>query len=90
VTSEGKSRGSYRVVPVAPTVRADETQSSMTNTRIRFRLELEQQRDPIEGRLSDERGQTIHFIGWLELMSCLEKALADASDRLPNEHESAP
>jgi hypothetical protein len=82
--------GSYRVVPVAATTHAHETPPSMTTDALRFELELQLARDPIEGRLSGEHGQAISFTGWLELMTLLEQALASASDREPTESDSPP
>jgi hypothetical protein len=46
----------------------------MSGERLRFQLELDRERDPIEGRLTTQQGQTITFTGWLELMSALEDA----------------
>jgi hypothetical protein len=46
---------------------------------LRFQLELERDRQPIQGRLSDERGNTTTFTGWLELIALLEKALPQGS-----------
>jgi hypothetical protein len=76
--------------PSPSATRADNTPPSVTLGQIRFHLELQVERDPIEGHVSDERGQTIFFTGWLELITVLEKALADAADRRPKENESPP
>jgi hypothetical protein len=40
-----------------------------------FQLEVERDRHPIEGRLTDEHGDAIAFTGWLELMTVLETRL---------------
>jgi hypothetical protein len=62
---------------------------SMTTGQLRLQLEFELDRDPIEGRLYDEHGQAIPFVGWLELMALMETSLVGASDRRPDEAESA-
>jgi hypothetical protein len=49
----------------------------MEPDRVRFELEIERDRQPIEGCLTDERGTTTPFTGWLELMALLEKPQAD-------------
>jgi hypothetical protein len=50
----------------------------MDRQPLRFQLELERDRHPIDGRLTDEHGNTIPFTGWLELMALLEKGYAAA------------
>ncbi len=40
-----------------------------------FRLELESGADPIRGRIADEGGPAVDFVGWLGLASALERAL---------------
>lgn len=40
-----------------------------------FRLELDSDADPIRGRLMDEAGPGVDFVGWLGLASALERAL---------------
>jgi hypothetical protein len=62
---------------------------SMTTGQLRLQLELELDRDPIEGRLYDEHGQAVPFIGWLELMALVERSLVGTSDRMPDEGEPA-
>jgi hypothetical protein len=44
---------------------------------LRLQLELRRAGDPIEGRLSLERGKPVSFIGWLELIAAVEAARAD-------------
>jgi hypothetical protein len=39
----------------------------------RFQLELNTNRNPIEGVLRDEQGETVAFTGWLELITLLER-----------------
>jgi hypothetical protein len=53
----------------------------MDRQRLRFQLEVERDRNPIEGRLTDEHGHTVAFTGWLELMTVLETRL---SARVPS------
>ena len=38
-------------------------------------LDLEVGAEPIAGRLSDDRGTTVVFAGWLELAAALERAV---------------
>ncbi len=57
----------------------------MTTGQLRLKLELQLNRDPIEGRLSDEHDHATAFTGWLELIALIEDALKQASDRRPNE-----
>jgi hypothetical protein len=57
----------------------------VTTGLLPLKLELQPNCDPIEGRLSDEHGQTTAFAGWLELMALVEDALVQATDR-----ESSP
>jgi hypothetical protein len=49
----------------------------MEPDRVRFELEIERDHQPIEGCLTDERGNATPFTGWLELMALLEKPHAD-------------
>jgi hypothetical protein len=42
-------------------------------------LELAAERITIAGRVSDERGTSIEFSGWVGLASALERALAPAA-----------
>jgi hypothetical protein len=58
----------------------------MTTGLLRLQLELQLDRDPIEGRLRDEHGGTTAFTGWLELMALVEEALVQASGRRPSEN----
>jgi hypothetical protein len=46
---------------------------------LRFQLELDRDRQPIQGRLSDEQGNRTTFTGWLELIALLEKSLPQGS-----------
>ena len=59
----------------------------MGSDRLRFELEIERDRHPIEGRLTDQGGNTTAFTGWLELMALLEKPHAN-QQRPPT--DSAP
>jgi hypothetical protein len=49
----------------------------MDRQRLRFQLEVERDRRPIEGRLRDEHGHTVVFAGWLELIAVLETRLTE-------------
>jgi hypothetical protein len=44
---------------------------------LRFQLEVERDRHPIEGSLTDEHGHTVAFTGWLELIAVLETRLTE-------------
>jgi hypothetical protein len=50
----------------------------MDRQRLRFQLEVEGDRNPIEGRLTDEHGHTVAFTGWLEFITVLETRLSGA------------
>jgi len=56
-----------------------------------FPLQLEVRRaaDPIEGCLRSEDGESVPFIGWLELMAAVETARAD-DDRRANGDRDRP
>jgi hypothetical protein len=41
-----------------------------------FQVEVERDRHPIEGRVTDEHGDTVAFTGWLEFMTVLETRLS--------------
>jgi hypothetical protein len=47
----------------------------------RFTLEVDSVEDPISGRVSDGRGTTRSFIGWLGFANALQSALSEASSR---------
>jgi hypothetical protein len=49
----------------------------MTAEQLHLQLELDPDSNPIAGQLTPEQGDTIAFVGWLELMSALQKALND-------------
>jgi hypothetical protein len=49
----------------------------MDRQRLRFQLEVERDRHPIEGRLTDEHGHIVAFTGWLELIAVLETRLSE-------------
>ena len=71
-----KSRGRYRVIPVAEAGAPVETRG-MEPDPLRLELELRRAGDPIEGRLSSEHGKPVSFIGWLELIAAVEAVRAD-------------
>jgi hypothetical protein len=48
----------------------------MDRQRLRFELEVERDRHPIEGRLTDEHGHAVAFTGWLEFITVLETRLS--------------
>lgn len=50
---------------------------------LRLQLELRRSTEPIEGRLTDEEGETTAFSGWLELIGALEAARASAHPSSP-------
>jgi hypothetical protein len=54
---------------------------------LRFQLEVERDRHPIEGRLTDEHGHTVAFTGWLEFIPVLETRL---SATVPSHGAPAP
>jgi hypothetical protein len=56
----------------------------MSAQPIRLTIELENERDPIEGWLRVEHGEAVPFTGWLELMAAVEQVRTRAS------FESAP
>jgi hypothetical protein len=86
-TSTRAKFGWYRVVPVATNTHSDETPPRVTTGQLHLDLELEFDRDPIEGCVSDEHGRTTSFIGWLELIALVEKALMKASMHGLDENE---
>jgi hypothetical protein len=49
----------------------------MDRQRLRFQLEVERERHPIEGALTDEHGHAVAFTGWLELIAALETRLTE-------------
>ncbi|HEY2656521.1 MAG TPA: hypothetical protein VGI55_12080 [Solirubrobacteraceae bacterium] len=49
--------------------------------RQRFILELAPSAEPIAGSLTDERGTTVSFTGWLELASALERVSQCSPER---------
>jgi len=55
---------------------------------VRLELELERERDPIEGRLVYEHGESLVFVGLLELMAAIEVVLAKASPGAPGQSET--
>ena len=62
----------------------------MTTTRLRLVLELEGAGDPIAGRLRRGRGRAVPFTGWLELITAVEAARADAPGPPPDRPGSRP
>jgi len=48
----------------------------MDRQRLRFQLEVERDRHPIEGALTDEHGRAVAFTGWLELITVIETRLS--------------
>jgi hypothetical protein len=46
-------------------------------TQTQVTLDLEVGAEPITGRLSDDRGTTVAFAGWLELAAALENAIRE-------------
>ena len=57
---------------------------------VRLQLELEPSAEPIEGRLTDERGETVAFTGWLELIGAVEAARASARPLTPQGGQPPP
>jgi hypothetical protein len=49
----------------------------MDRQRLRFQLDVERDRHPIEGCLKDEQGNSVAFTGWLELIAVLETRLTE-------------
>lgn len=59
--------------------------------RVRMTVMLDVASDPITGALDAGSGSTIEFAGWLEFMSVLETACAEAGrpEALPEQRGSA-
>jgi hypothetical protein len=51
----------------------------VTAQPLRLRIEIDPKGKPIQGQLSNEQGETIVFVGWLELIASLRKALNDST-----------
>ena len=49
-------------------------------TETQVTLDLEVGSEPIAGRLSDDDGTTVAFVGWLELAAALERAIRTRED----------
>lgn len=49
-------------------------------TETQVTLDLEVGSEPIAGRLSDDRGTTVAFAGWLELAAALENAIRERDE----------
>jgi hypothetical protein len=60
----------------------------MPTEPLRLQIELQPASDPIEGHLAGEHGETVSFIGWLELIAAIEQARAARPGRTP--HGSEP
>jgi hypothetical protein len=52
----------------------------MTRRPLRLQLELEDDGDPITGRLLVANSDSVVFTGWLELMAAIEAARAAGSE----------
>jgi hypothetical protein len=62
----------YRVVPVANLGQHESRSQDVTAEPLRLQLVLESDGDPIRGRLVLGTGETLTFVGWLELMAVVE------------------
>jgi hypothetical protein len=51
--------------------------------RQRFILELAPSSEPIAGSLTDERGATVSFTGWLEMATALEQVSQRSPEPAP-------
>jgi hypothetical protein len=60
----------------------------MTTKAFRLELEIERDRDPIVGRLSDEHGHTVRFTGWLELISAMQKAVINGGTQAQKDEQA--
>lgn len=57
----------------------------MSTQALRLELELDRVDDPIEGRVRDQHGKTVHFSGWLDLITALDAIRAGARIDTPND-----
>jgi len=60
---------------------------NMATGPLHFQLQLQRAGDPIEGHLTDEHGETVSFMGWLELIAAIEAAKARGADGTPHHVE---
>jgi hypothetical protein len=50
---------------------------------MRLELVLVRDADPVQGYLRDERGRTVSFAGWLDLMAIIDALLEDVDRARP-------